>query len=115
VEFKSDTPGINAETIAEYVVCFANSKGGTILLGVEDDGTITGLKGRFPEYGTWISDAVQGWVHPNIIVDYLRDMEYIEGSSRSVSRKIIRGMIEHNGKEPAFELRGEALRVTLYA
>ncbi|MBW2239713.1 MAG: putative DNA binding domain-containing protein [Deltaproteobacteria bacterium] len=70
VEFKADTPDIKAETIAEYVVCFANSKGGTILLGVEDDGTITGLKGRFSEYGTWISDAVQGWVHPNIIVDY---------------------------------------------
>jgi len=70
VEFKADTPDIKAETIAEYVVCFANSKGGTILLGVEDDGTISGLKGRFSEYGAWISDAVQGWVHPNIIVDY---------------------------------------------
>jgi len=70
VEFKADTTDIKAETIAEYVVCFANSKGGTILLGVEDDGTITGLKGRFPEYGTWISDAIQGWMHPNIIVDY---------------------------------------------
>jgi len=27
-EFKADTPDIKAETIAEYVVCFANSKGG---------------------------------------------------------------------------------------
>ena len=49
------------------------------------------------------------------IVDYLRDMDFIEGSGRGVSRKIIRGMIEHNGKEPNFEVRGEALRVTLYA
>ena len=49
------------------------------------------------------------------IVDYLRDMDFIEGSGRGVSRKIIRGMIEHNGKEPDFELRGESLRVTLYA
>jgi len=70
VEFKADTPDIKAATNAEYVVCFANSKGGKILLGVEDDGAITGLKGRFSEYGKWISDAVQGWVHPNIIVDY---------------------------------------------
>ncbi len=70
VEFKADTPDITAETIGEYVVCFANSKGGKILLGVEDDGAITGLQGRFPEYGKWISDAVQGWAHPNIIVDY---------------------------------------------
>ena len=58
VEFKADTPDIKAETIAEYVVCFANSKGGKILLGVEDDGTITGLKGRFAKYGKWISDAI---------------------------------------------------------
>ena len=43
-EFKADTPDIQAETIAEHVVCFANSKGGKILLGVEDNGTITGLK-----------------------------------------------------------------------
>ena len=49
------------------------------------------------------------------IIDYLRDMEYIEDSGRGVSRKIIRGMIEHNGKEPDFELRGESLIVTLYA
>jgi ATP-dependent DNA helicase RecG len=49
------------------------------------------------------------------IVEYLRDMDFIEGSGRGVSRKIIRGMIEHNGKEPDFELRGESLRVTLYA
>jgi len=49
------------------------------------------------------------------IVDYLRDMNFIESSGRGVSRKIIRGMIEHNGKEPDFELRGESLRVTLYS
>ena len=47
--------------------------------------------------------------------EVLRDMDFIEGSGRGVSRKIIRGMIKHNGKEPGFELRGEALRVTLYA
>ena len=43
------------------------------------------------------------------IVDYLRDMEYIEGSGRGVSRKIIRGMIEHNGKEPALGKGGTSL------
>jgi len=50
VEFKSDTPDIKAEKIGEYIVCFANSKGGKILLGVEDDCTITGLKGRFSDF-----------------------------------------------------------------
>lgn len=66
------------------------------------------------EYDT--PDAEVAGRHRNqMIVDYLRDMEYIEGSGRGVSRKIIRGMMEHNGKEPDFELRGESLRVTLYA
>lgn len=40
VEFKRF--GISTNEIAEVVVCLANSKGGVLLLGVEDDGRITG-------------------------------------------------------------------------
>ncbi|MBF0120793.1 MAG: hypothetical protein HQK79_18345 [Desulfobacterales bacterium] len=50
-----------------------------------------------------------------MLVNYLRDMNFIEGSGRGVSRKIIRGMLKHNGKEPMFEIRGESLRLTLFA
>ena len=43
VEFKSDRkPLPNADLIAA-VVCLTNTEGGTLYLGVEDDGTITGL------------------------------------------------------------------------
>ncbi|WP_372589304.1 putative DNA binding domain-containing protein [Fervidobacterium pennivorans subsp. shakshaketiis] len=43
VEFKSDKKGqLKLETIIEAVVCLANHKGGYLLLGVEDDGTVTG-------------------------------------------------------------------------
>ena len=60
VEFKRDAEDLKAETIAEHVICFSNAKGGRILLGVEDDGAITGLQNRFADYGHWISQAVQG-------------------------------------------------------
>jgi ATP-dependent DNA helicase RecG len=37
---------LNDDTIVETVVCLANGQGGVILLGVEDDGRITGLAPR---------------------------------------------------------------------
>ena len=42
-EFKSDLKKISDETIIDAVVAFANTDGGTLYIGVEDDGTITGL------------------------------------------------------------------------
>ncbi|PTA67567.1 ATP-binding protein [Deinococcus arcticus] len=47
VEFKSDSPsqksGLSDVDLQEAVVCLANAEGGLLVLGVEDDGTITGL------------------------------------------------------------------------
>jgi ATP-dependent DNA helicase RecG len=45
-EFKSDRRRINDREIYEEVVAFANTSGGVLLIGVEDDGTITGAKPR---------------------------------------------------------------------
>jgi ATP-dependent DNA helicase RecG len=45
-EFKSDRRMINDREIYEEVVAFANTSGGVLLIGVEDDGTITGAKPR---------------------------------------------------------------------
>ena len=42
VEFKRDAP-ISDGDLVDAVVCLANTEGGTLLLGVENDGTITGL------------------------------------------------------------------------
>jgi ATP-dependent DNA helicase RecG len=42
VEFKRDAPISNSD-LAEAVVCLANTDGGTLLLGVDDDGTVSGL------------------------------------------------------------------------
>jgi len=46
VEFKSDRRRISDREIYEEVVAMANASGGTILIGVEDDGRITGSQAR---------------------------------------------------------------------
>lgn len=46
VEFKSDAPQISDSDIYQAVVAPANTEGGLLLVGVEDDGTITGAQPR---------------------------------------------------------------------
>lgn len=43
VEFKSDRKCLSNDDIIDVVVAFSNTDGGELYLGVEDDGTITGL------------------------------------------------------------------------
>ena len=43
VEFKSDRGRLSDRDLVANVVCLANTEGGEIYLGVEDDGTVTGL------------------------------------------------------------------------
>ena len=47
VEFKTDLHGgLSDGDIVLAVVCLANAQGGTLYLGVEDDGRITGIADR---------------------------------------------------------------------
>jgi ATP-dependent DNA helicase RecG len=43
VEFKSDRGPLNDAELLNTVVCMANAQGGLLLIGVEDDGRLTGL------------------------------------------------------------------------
>lgn len=43
VEFKSDRKRLSDNELVEAIVCLANAEGGDLWLGVEDDGTPTGL------------------------------------------------------------------------
>lgn len=43
VEFKSDTRSLPDRDLVAAIVALANTEGGDLLLGVEDDGQITGL------------------------------------------------------------------------
>ena len=42
IEFKSDRNCLDNNEIIDAVVAFANTDGGDLYIGVEDDGTITG-------------------------------------------------------------------------
>jgi len=44
VEFKSDVKGLPDRDLVAAVVAMANTEGGLILLGVEDDGSVTGVQ-----------------------------------------------------------------------
>ncbi len=52
VEFKSDRKKLPDKELIETVVCLANSEGGELWLGVEDDGTPTGLHADHAELST---------------------------------------------------------------
>jgi ATP-dependent DNA helicase RecG len=54
-EFKSDRRKLSDREIYEEVVALANSSGGVLLLGVEDDGTVSGAQ---PRHGT-LTDSLK--------------------------------------------------------
>ena len=63
VEFKRDD--LRPEQIAKEIVALANFQGGRLLLGVEDDETITGI--QRDDLERWVMDTVFGrYVHPMI-------------------------------------------------
>ena len=67
IEFKRDD--VRPEQLAKEVVALANFQGGRILLGVEDDGTISGIHRENLEH--WVMDTVFGrYVHPMILPFY---------------------------------------------
>lgn len=67
VEFKRDD--LRPEHLAKEIVALANFQGGRVLLGVEDDGTVSGIQRQDLE--TWLMDTVFGhYVHPLILPFY---------------------------------------------
>ena len=67
VEFKRDD--MRPEQLAKEVVALANFRGGRVLLGVEDDGAVSGV--RRPNLERWVMDAVFGQaVHPMMLPFY---------------------------------------------
>src|SRR5437899_1234927 len=67
VEFKRDD--LRPEQLAKEIVALANFQGGKLLLGVEDDGSISGIQRADLE--TWVMDTVFGrYVHPLILPFY---------------------------------------------
>ncbi len=66
VEFKRDD--IRPEQLAKEIVAMANFQGGRIILGVEDDGTISGLQRDNTE--EWVMNVISSKIHPLILPFY---------------------------------------------
>lgn len=66
IEFKRDD--IRPEQLAKEIVAFLNFKGGRILLGVDDDGSVTGLARTDAE--EWVMNICTHQVHPRVIPYY---------------------------------------------
>ena len=66
VEFKESK--IHADTLAKEIISFANYNGGTLLLGVSDNGRIKGVHEE-KNYEEWIANIVRNNVIPSIQVD----------------------------------------------
>ncbi len=65
LEFKNRVP--RPERIAREVIAFANTDGGTVLIGVDDDGTLVGLRDAEEELFA-LSTALRGRVEPEVEV-----------------------------------------------
>jgi ATP-dependent DNA helicase RecG len=73
VEFKRDT--IDNRALAKELVAFANLRGGRVILGVDDDGSVTGItRDRLEE---WVMTACRDKIRPELIPYYeiIRDVE----------------------------------------
>lgn len=66
VEFKRDD--IRPEQLAKEIVALANFQGGRVILGVEDDGNITGIQRDNLE--EWVMNILRDKVHPLILPFY---------------------------------------------
>ena len=73
VEFKRDT--IDNRALAKELVAFANLRGGRLVLGVDDDGSVIGVtRDRLEE---WVMTACRDKIRPELIPYYeiIRDVE----------------------------------------
>ena len=111
VEFKSDD--LRPEQLAKEIVALANLQGGRILLGVEDDGTITGIRRDNLEH--WVMDTVFGRkVHPMILPFY--EEIQIDEQRRVAVVSLTQGttkpyVVRHNDREEIYVRVGSTSRL----
>ena len=111
VEFKRDD--IRPEQLAKEIVALANLYGGMILLGVEDDGSISGI--QRPDLETWVMDTVFGrYVHPLMLPFYevvrMDDGKQVAVISfpQGISKPYV---VRHNDREEVYVRVGSTSRL----
>ena len=102
VEFKGDQE--RPERLAKEIVALANFRGGKLILGVEDDGTVTGI--RRNDIEQWVMDAVFGRkVHPMILPFY--EEVRVDDERRVAVIEVTQGIakpyvVRHNNREEIY-------------
>ncbi len=110
VEFKRDD--LRPEQLAKEIVALANLKGGKVLLGVEDDGSISGIQRIDLEH--WVMDTVFGrYVHPMILPYF--EVVTLDDGKRVAVVTITEGSakpyaVRHNDREEVYVRVGSTSR-----
>lgn len=101
VEFKRDD--IQNHDLAKELVAFANLEGGIVLLGVEDDGSISGI--TRPRLEEWVMTACRDKIRPGLIPFYEQIKDVEPGKDVAIVR-VSRGFdvhtLWHNNKHAYF-------------
>lgn len=110
VEFKRDD--IRPEQLAKEIVAMANLYGGRVLLGVEDDGTISGIKRTDLEL--WVMNVIQTKIHP-IMVPYYEEVA-VDGGLKVAVITFPQGpskpyALRHQGREDIYIRLGSTSRL----
>ena len=106
VEFKRDD--IRPEQLAKEIVALANLQGGRLILGVEDDGTISGLQQKNTQ--EWVLNVFRDKVFPQIIPFY--EEIKIDDQRRVAVITVVPGifkpyMLKHDNREEIYIRMGD--------
>ncbi len=104
VEFKEDA--VKPEQLAREFVAFANFRGGIILLGVRDDGSVAGI--TRPKLEEWVMQCARDKVEPPLIPSFELVRDYEGGATVAVVR------ISPGPEVHAFKDRGREGERTYY-
>jgi ATP-dependent DNA helicase RecG len=91
VEFKRDT--IDNRALAKELVAFANLRGGRVILGVEDDGSVTGITRADLEQ--WVMNACRDKIRPELI-PYFEIVHDVDSGKDVAVVQVDRGWTVHN-------------------
>ena len=110
VEFKRDD--LRPEQLAKEVVAMANFQGGRVLLGVEDDGTISGIQRQNLE--EWVMNVMQDKIHPMLLPFYeeVRLTDELSVAIVTFTQGISKPyVVRHQGREEIFIRVGSTSRL----
>lgn len=98
IEFQRDD--MRPEQLARDIAAFANLNGGRLLLGVEDNGSVSGITRSDLE--TWILETVFGRIHP-MIIPFYEEVQW-DGTKRVAIVTVAPGfekpfVVRHNDQE----------------